>query len=637
MAQQNLLQLWNNRVKSPKEVLNDVFQLSDFRNNQLEIITAIVKNQDVLVVKPTGGGKSLCFQLPAVLSKNKTSIVISPLIALAQDQVMKCKNLGISCYEYNSRCSDAEKKKVIENLLSGNIRLLYVTPEMMETQSFRNCLVEASRLRLLSRLVVDECHCISSWGHDFRPAYLKLKWWKSEFSLPIVCFTATATEKVRQQVIELLKLDKPAVFIDGLFRENLFYEVVLSEQEVGDDTLPVDKNVLMECFSNTYRRLGKTDGFKLKNMVGICGIVYCRKKDHCDNVALFLRKKGLRAYAYYSGVKERFQYQDEWLAGNIDIIVATVSFGMGIDKGNVRFVIHLNLPKSIEAYVQESGRAGRDGHSSVCILCYSESENSKVEYILTFQKETKKHGRVSSKPTSRKSADTIKLFKHVKEFCLSNSCYHKFLFSYFDTGRAVKSCGASCLNCSLKGEARRNRMVLINRLRDGRSSTLQGEIYKTKNHHARDTHSPKQKGKKHKSSFSLEEHEQLVESKRQFLFGKSRARAPKQHAQQASKLNATSTSSRGTEKSEKEETPPNSSCSVDVFEANLTETRVPNLTVSFRESCVGMFKMCCSLEQALGHEKECFLKSKSVTVYKNLIAQKKKRLKAISGDITEMG
>ncbi|XP_054448967.1 ATP-dependent DNA helicase Q5 isoform X3 [Pteronotus mesoamericanus] len=421
------------RVRS---TLKKVFGFDSFKTPLQESATmAVVRgDKDVFVCMPTGAGKSLCYQLPAVLAKGIT-IVISPLIALIQDQVDHLLALKVRVSSLNSKLSAQEKKELLSDLEQEKpqTKLLYITPEMAASASFQPTLNSLVSRHLLSYLVVDEAHCISQWGHDFRPDYLRLGALRSRLArAPCVALTATATPQVQEDVFAALHLKQPvAAFKTPCFRANLFYDVQF--KELLSDPY---KNLRDFCL----KALGqKTD----KGFFSGCGIVYCRTREACEQLAIELSSRGLNAKAYHAGLKasERTLVQNEWMEEKVPIIVATISFGMGVDKANVRFVAHWNIAKSMAGYYQESGRAGRDGKPSWCRLYYSRNDRDQVSFLI--RKEVANLQEKRGNKASDKAA--LLAFDALVNFCEELGCRHAAIAKYF--GDAPPACTKGCDHC----------------------------------------------------------------------------------------------------------------------------------------------------------------------------------------------
>ncbi|ESO04933.1 hypothetical protein HELRODRAFT_78061 [Helobdella robusta] len=355
--------------------MKEIFKHENFRSElQKDAILAIMKgNSDVFVSMPTGAGKSLCYQLPT-MAKSGIGLVISPLIALINDQLAGLNKLGIPALTINSKLNAAERKRVMLDLknVSPTTKFLYITPEQAATPTFLDITKSLHKRNLLLYIIVDEAHCVSQWGHDFRPDYLKLGNFRKIFgNVPCIALTATATQNVVNDIISNLSLKRPiAIFKSSCFRSNLFYEVKYK------DLLGSPKDEVKDLLEFVRKCLNvKPHG---------CGIIYCRTRDKCDELAERLTLEGFNVKAYHAGLKNdvRNSVQQDWLDGKVPIITATISFGMGVDKPDVRFVIHWDLPKSMAGYYQESGRAGRDGLKSYCRLYYSIKDKNTLAYLI---------------------------------------------------------------------------------------------------------------------------------------------------------------------------------------------------------------------------------------------------------------
>ncbi|XP_033294383.1 ATP-dependent DNA helicase Q5 isoform X3 [Orcinus orca] len=410
------------RVRS---TLKKVFGFDSFKTPLQERATmAVVKgDKDVFVCMPTGAGKSLCYQLPALLAKGIT-IVISPLIALIQDQVDHLLALKVQVSTLNSKLSAQQKKELLCDLEQEKpwTKLLYITPEMAASASFQPALNSLASRHLLSYLVVDEAHCVSQWGHDFRPDYLRLGALRPRLAhAPCVALTATATPQVREDVFAALQLKQPvATFKTPCFRANLFYDVQFKE-------------LLPDPYGNLRDFCLKALGQKAdKGLLSGCGIVYCRTREACEQLAIELSYRGVNAKAYHAGLKapERTLVQNEWMEEKVPVIVATISFGMGVDKANVRFVAHWNIAKSMAGYYQESGRAGRDGKPSWCRLYYSRNDRDQVSFLI--RKEVAKLQEKRGNKASDKAA--VLAFDALVAFC-EESGYNEGSEGSGDEGR----------------------------------------------------------------------------------------------------------------------------------------------------------------------------------------------------------
>ncbi|XP_057202037.1 ATP-dependent DNA helicase Q5 isoform X2 [Triplophysa rosa] len=413
--------------------LKQHFGFDKFRSQQQEdVVKAVVKgDRDVFVCMPTGAGKSLCYQLPALLAEGIT-LVISPLIALIQDQVDHLKALDIPARSINSKLSLTERRQILADLESDNprLKLLYITPEMVASPSFQPCLSSLCSRGLLAYLAVDEAHCVSQWGHDFRPDYLKLGNLRSHLQgVPCVALTATAPKRVQDDIWHSLKLRSPIVFSVPVFRKNLKYDVIFR------DLLP-EPYVHLLAFAK--EALGGNTAEKG------CGIVYCRTRESCEEVAYKLTKLGIAAKPYHAGLKaaDRTGSQADWMADKVPVIVATISFGMGVDKANVRFVVHWNVAKSLASYYQESGRAGRDGLPSSCRIYYSPKDRDQLNFLIRKEIARKQEKRGSEKEQDKAP---IQDFDTMVAFCEQEGCRHATISQFF--GDQKPNCAGACDFC----------------------------------------------------------------------------------------------------------------------------------------------------------------------------------------------
>jgi ATP-dependent DNA helicase RecQ len=344
-----------------EKALKRYFGYDSFRPGQQQIIEVALHNQDLLVLMPTGGGKSLCFQLPALL-KSGLTIVVSPLIALMQDQVQLLQTNGIPATFLNSSLSSSEIRERANEIRAGRIKLLYVAPERLLSDEFLfNFLPQVHEAVGLVAFAIDEAHCVSEWGHDFRPEYRQIAHLRQHYpNVPIWALTATATERVRSDIISQLQLRQPFIHIGSFNRPNLYYEVRPKHRR---------------AYEEMVQQIGQTSG---------AGIVYCLSRKRVEEVAERLKQAGISALPYHAGMsnEQRKQNQDRFIRDDVQVIVATVAFGMGINKPDVRFVIHFDLPRNIEGYYQESGRAGRDGESAVCTLYYGPGDIKTIEFLI---------------------------------------------------------------------------------------------------------------------------------------------------------------------------------------------------------------------------------------------------------------
>jgi ATP-dependent DNA helicase RecQ len=391
------------------ELLKKYWGYTSFLPHQKEIIDSLLQGQDTIAIMATGGGKSLCYQLPALCLDGLT-IVISPLISLMKDQVDDLNARGIPAAAYNSSLEYSDRKKIETDLKNNRIRLLFLSPEKCMQQDFLTFL-KKSPVRLFA---IDEAHCISEWGHNFRPEYRQLSALKKHFpSVPLIALTATAIPTVRKDITQQLGLSGPREFVGSFNRKNLQYRVLPKKDVV---------NTLL-----TYVRHHKDDS----------GIIYCLSKKETEDLAERLRKSGFPARAYHAGLSKKIRenVQDQFIHDNVAIVCATIAFGMGIDKPDVRFVIHYDVPKSIESYFQETGRAGRDGEVSECILFYSRGDVGKIRSLLESDGSDERFGRLA-----------LRKLQDMAEYCESSSCRRKLLLTYFGEEYSEENCG-SCDNC----------------------------------------------------------------------------------------------------------------------------------------------------------------------------------------------
>jgi len=405
-----------------RPLMKSFFGFSKFKGNQETIINHLLAGEDTFVVMPTGGGKSLCYQLPALLRPG-TAIVVSPLIALMKNQVDMIRNfsseVGIA-HVMNSSLSKSEMNQVRTDLLSGKTKLLYMAPESLTKEDN----IEFLKKIELSFYAIDEAHCISEWGHDFRPEYRKLRPIIKAIgkNIPVIALTATATLKVQEDILKTLEIPEAKVFKSSFDRTNLYYEV-----------RPKTKDVIKDLIKYIKTQNGKS------------GIVYCLSRKKVEEIAESLVVNGIKALPYHAGLDAttRRNNQDMFLMEDVDVIVATIAFGMGIDKPDIRFVIHHDIPKSIEGYYQETGRGGRDGGEGNCITFYSYDDIQKLEKFM------------KDKPVAEQEIAKELLFETVA-YAESSVCRHKLLLHYFGESYTKANCGAcdNCLNPKVKFEGK---------------------------------------------------------------------------------------------------------------------------------------------------------------------------------------
>ena len=411
--------------------LEQYFGFSEFKGTQEQAILSLLSGRDTFVIMPTGGGKSLCYQLPAMMLEG-CAIVVSPLIALMKNQVDLVRGYSENdevAHFLNSSLNKGQVKLVKEDLLSGKTKLLYVAPETLTKQENLDFFSDLK----VSFFAVDEAHCISEWGHDFRPEYRRLKEMMEEINsaAPIIALTATATPKVQSDIVKNLSLNNPEILISSFNRENLYYEVqpkIKKEQTVKSIVKYITKH-------------------KKKS-----GIIYTLNRKTTEELADLLKANNIKAVAYHAGLdqKLRAERQDQFLNEDVQVIVATIAFGMGIDKPDIRFVIHYNIPKSIENYYQETGRAGRDGLEGNCILYYSQKDVSKLEHFLR------------DKPLSEREVGA-QLIDETVAFAESGVCRRRSLLHYFGETWPDKNCGKcdNCLHPKEKFEAKSELVQLL--------------------------------------------------------------------------------------------------------------------------------------------------------------------------------
>ena len=395
-------------LENARKLLQDYFGYDSFREGQETIINYVLDSKSSLCVMPTGGGKSLCYQIPSLLLDG-TTIVISPLISLMKDQVDALLQAGIPATFINSTLTTEEVRETMEEVQNGQYRLLYIAPERLESQSFLNQLKKVK----VPLIAVDEAHCISQWGHDFRPSYRAIHRLKEVFEVPptVLALTATATPDVRTDICRILQIEEDNTVITGFARSNLSFSVVLGQ----------DKSRFLKDF--------------IKKNAQEVGIIYAATRKTVDQLHEFLTKAGVRAAKYHAGLPEAFRNkeQERFLTDEAQVMVATNAFGMGIDKSNVRYVIHYQLPKNMESYYQEAGRAGRDGMPSECVVLYASQDVQTQRFLID-----------QALDRDRIPQELEKL-QGMVDYCHTENCLQQFIVTYFGEPDS-KPCG-QCVNC----------------------------------------------------------------------------------------------------------------------------------------------------------------------------------------------
>lgn len=398
----------------PLDVLHKYYGYTSFRKGQENIITSIINKEDVLAIMPTGGGKSICYQVPA-LCLDGITIVISPLISLMKDQVDALKTMGVKARLINSSLSNSEYSGVLEEIENDECKIIYIAPERLDSMGFVNII----RGKNISQVAIDEAHCVSQWGHDFRVSYKKIPYFINRLDKrPIVtAFTATASNEVREDIINILNLHNPAVYITGFDRENLSINIVKSSSK------------------NKYT-LDYVENHKNES-----GIIYASTRKEVETIYEGLLKRNYSVAKYHAGLSNeaRKEYQENFINDDIKIMVATNAFGMGIDKPNIRWVLHYNMPQSIENYYQEIGRAGRDGEDSECVLLFSPGDVHTQKYLVEVGIENSERKRVQ-----------YKKLQQMVDLVYSNTCYRKNILNYF--GEIFLDDCNNCSNCLNEGE-----------------------------------------------------------------------------------------------------------------------------------------------------------------------------------------
>ena len=414
-------------MQAARQTLSEVFGYASFRAGQEEVVSAILSGRDVMAVMPTGAGKSLCYQIPALVLPGIT-IVVSPLISLMRDQVGALLQSGVRAAYLNSSLTPRQHALALANARKGVYRIIYVAPERLLTESFLSFAMEAP----IAQVVVDEAHCVSQWGQDFRPGYLDIAPFIAR--LPrrprLSAFTATATQSVRQDIVRLLALCDPFTIITGFDRPNLFFEV----RREGD------RNARLLRFLGEHR--------------GQSGIVYCGTRKGVEEVTRMLAGEGIDAVGYHAGMgdAEREQAQEDFVSDRVPVIVATNAFGMGIDKSNVSFVVHYNMPKDLESYYQEAGRAGRDGEEAACCLLYEPADVRLNTFLIEHSQENSQLDEQSQQVVMERAKERL---KQMTFYATGSGCLRARMLRYFGETPASPRCG----NCSCCLAADRERDV----------------------------------------------------------------------------------------------------------------------------------------------------------------------------------
>lgn len=399
-------------INEARRVLKDIYGYDDFRGGQTGIIESVLDRRNCLGIVATGGGKSICYQIPAVMFRGVT-LVVSPLISLMKDQVDSLKIVGIKAAYLNSSLSKEEYGQVIRELRSGRLKILYISPERLTNQGF----IELMKNIEISMLAIDEAHCISQWGHDFRKSYLEIPQFieKVGKKIQILALTATATQEVKEDIVDKLQMGESEIHVDGFDRTNIYFKVERGKDPEG----------YIVQYLNTHKNMS--------------GIIYASTRKEVDNLYAYLNLKGFSVGKYHAGLDdgERNDTQEKFVKDDLKVIVATNAFGMGIDKSNVRFVIHRNIPRDIESYYQEVGRVGRDGAPGEAVLLFYEEDEGVQKYLIENSSELS----FKLKPHKLKKLDKM------VDYAYLESCFREYILKYFGERRIKNYCG-NCQNCA---------------------------------------------------------------------------------------------------------------------------------------------------------------------------------------------
>ncbi|XP_036946204.1 ATP-dependent DNA helicase Q5 [Acanthopagrus latus] len=599
-----------------KQALKTHFGFDDFRSKiQEDVVKAVVRrDKDVFVCMPTGAGKSLCYQLPALLAEGIT-LVVSPLIALIQDQVDRLQSLNIPACSINSKLAAGERRLILTDLGSSSpkLKLLYITPEMVASPSFQPHLTDLCSRGLLSYLAVDEAHCVSQWGHDFRPDYLKLGRLRALMpGVPCLALTATAPKNVQDDIVRSLGLSSPLSFVTPVFRNNLYYDVIFRE-------------LLPNPYAHLHDFIKKALALDTRAKRQGCGIVYCRTRESCETVAYQLTKLGVLAKAYHAGLKggDRTEVQNEWMQGKVLVIVATISFGMGVDKANVRFVAHWNLAKSLASYYQESGRAGRDGLPSSCRTYYSPKDRDQMNFLIR-----QEVGRRQEKRGTAKESDKTAItdFEAMVSFCVQEACRHATISKFF--GDKTPNCAGACDYCRNPKivRAQLERAATLSTKTEAQSKEPVGPFGVLADQY--------QGGKK---GYGFERYDEAEG-------GSSEDDSTKRKKEFSDLYRKQMSLRKGADSRREDFVPPDANCPL----RDARSQRIPKLTVKAREHCLYLLQEtlygqqgaedafnCDTLSLAVDLEHEVFRSSKSANLYKAAVLKKVSEMKKSASTVGE--